>query len=127
MLVVNLSDVLAELSTAFADYERALIADDIATLNELFLDSPLTVRYGARASELQHSYQEIAEFRLKRGPVYTPRSIRNTRITTFGHHFGVANTEFVLENSGAIGRQSQTWIRTLNGWKIVSAHVSFGQ
>jgi hypothetical protein len=26
---------------------------------------------------------------------------------------------------GPVGRQSQTWVRTDQGWKIVSAHVSF--
>ena len=36
------------------------------------------------------------------------------------------HTEFHPDGSAQIGRQSQIWIRTDSGWKIVSAHVSFG-
>jgi hypothetical protein len=28
--------------------------------------------------------------------------------------------------SDKVGRQSQTWMRTAEGWTITSAHVSFG-
>jgi hypothetical protein len=38
---------------------------------------------------------------------------------------GVANVEYVPRGSDRVGRQSQTWMRTPDGWKIVSAHVSF--
>jgi hypothetical protein len=123
---VNDPEALAELTAAFAAYERALVGNDIAALNDMFWDSPLTLRYGARAHELLYSHAEIADFRLKRGAVDQRRTLRNTRIVTFGKDFGVANTEYVPAGSDRIGRQSQTWMRTADGWKIVCAHVSFG-
>jgi AtzH-like len=117
---------LAELTAAFAAYERALVGNDIAALNGMFWDSPLTLRYGTRAHELLYSHAAIAEFRRTRGAVDQRRTLRNTRIVTFGDDFGVANTEYMPAGSDKIGRQSQTWMRTSEGWKIVCAHVSFG-
>ena len=120
---VNLPEALAELTAAFQAYERALIDNDIEGLNRLFWDSELTMRYGVR--ELLYSHAEIAKFRRERGPIDQRRTLRNTRITTFGRDFGTANTEYIPHGSERIGRQSQTWARTPQGWKIVSAHVSF--
>lgn len=123
MLEVNIPEVLEELRQAFESYERALVDNDIEGLNSLFWDSELTLRYGVR--ELLYSHAEIARFRRERGPVDQRRTLRNTRLTTFGRDFGVANTEYVPHGSRKIGRQSQTWLRTAQGWKIVAAHVSF--
>jgi len=123
MLEVNIPEVLAELKEEFDAYEHALIGNDIEGLNRLFWDSPLTLRYGTR--ELLYSHAEIARFRIERGPIDQRRVLRNTRITTFGRDFGVANTEYLPAGSDRIGRQSQTWVRTGDGWKILSAHVSF--
>jgi len=123
MVDVNIPDVQAELEAAFACYEAALMANDIETLNRLFWESPLTMRYGV--AELHYSHEEIARFRRERGAVAQQRTLRNTRITTFGQDYGVANTEFIRQGAKRIGRQSQTWVRTDDGWKIVAAHVSF--
>jgi hypothetical protein len=120
---VNLPEAVSELTAAFEAYERALIGNDIEGLNSLFRESPLTLRYGVR--ELLYSHAEIAKFRRDRGPVDQRRTLRNTRITTFGRDFGTANTEYVPFGTERVGRQSQTWMRTPQGWKIVSAHVSF--
>jgi hypothetical protein len=120
---INLAEPLAELTAAFEAYERALIGNDIEGLNNLFWESPLTLRYGVR--ELLYSHAEIAKFRRERGPVDQRRTLRNTRLTTFGRDFGTANTEYTPHGSDRVGRQSQTWVRTDRGWKIVAAHVSF--
>ncbi len=124
---VNIPEVVEEVTAAFRRYETALVTNDLAVLDELFWDSPLTLRYGTRAHELLYGHAEIAEFRLKRGALDQRRTLRNTRIVTFGDDFGVANTEYVPAGSDKIGRQSQTWMRTAEGWKIVCAHVSFGR
>ena len=126
MMQVDLPEAVAELTAAFEAYERALTSNDIEAVNLLFRDSPLTMRYGTREHERHYSHAEIAAFRRRRGPVNQERVLRNTRITTFGRDFGVANTEYIVAGSDKIGRQSQTWVRTEGGWKIVSAHVSFG-
>jgi len=123
MVDIDTPKARAELEAAFAAYEAALLANDIEALNRLFWQSPLTLRYGVR--ELQYSHAEIADFRRRRGPINQRRALRNTRITTFGQDFGVANTEYLPHGSNRIGRQSQTWVRTDEGWKIVAAHVSF--
>jgi len=115
----------ADLVAAFESYERALVAGDIAMINALFWNDPRTVRYGTTDSERHYGYAAIAAFRTARGPIKQTRTLQNTKIVTFGD-WGVANTEFVMEGSSGVGRQSQTWMRTPEGWKIVSAHVSFG-
>jgi hypothetical protein len=120
---INLPETLAELTAAFEAYERALLGNDIEGLNNLFWESPHTMRYGVR--ELLYSHAEIAQFRRDRGPIDQRRTLRNTRITTFGRDFGTANTEYIPFGTERIGRQSQAWMRTAQGWKIVAAHVSF--
>ena len=126
MVEVNIPDVVSELVEAFKAYEEALTTNNTDKLNDLFWTSALTVRYGVRKAERQYSHAEIAEFRIKRGTVNQSRVLRNQRITTFGHDFGIAITEFLVAGSEKVGRQSQTWVRTERGWKIVSAHVSIG-
>jgi hypothetical protein len=126
MLEIDIPEVLSELVATFEAYEKALVTNDIETLNKLFWDSPATVRFGTRESERQYGQAEIAAFRIRRGAINQARTLQNQRITTFGRDFGIANTEYLTPGSDKIGRQSQTWVRTESGWKIVSAHVSFG-
>ncbi len=76
-------------------------------------------------NENLYGYQEIAAFRAARPSVGLLRSLSKTVITTFGHDLATANTLFMRQTvPGKVGRQSQTWVRTDHGWKIVSAHVS---
>jgi hypothetical protein len=126
MLEINVPPVLAELIAAFDAYEHALVSDDIEALNNCFWRSSATTRYGIRESERQYGHAAIAEFRIRHGALNQVRTLRNRQITTFGHEFGTASTEFVMAGSDRIGRQSQTWVRFDGVWKIVSAHVSFG-
>jgi hypothetical protein len=123
MVKVDDPMTVAEVTAAFHAYEAALLGNDIEGLNALFWDDPRTLRYGI--GELNYSYAEIAQFRRQRGPVNQARTLRNTRIKTFGRDFATADTEFIPQGSNRIGRQSQAWVRTDAGWKIVSAHVSF--
>jgi hypothetical protein len=48
-----------------------------------------------------------------------------TVITTYGRDFATANAEF--KRPTGTGRQSQTWVRTRDGWQVVAAHVSLLQ
>lgn len=123
MLEINLPDVLAEVQAAFARYEQALVTNDVAVLDELFWDSPHTLRYGA--TENLYGYAAIQAFRGGRSPAGLARTLRNTVITSYGRDMATANTEFVRETApGKVGRQSQTWMRTTQGWRVVAAHVS---
>ncbi|MBE9182683.1 oxalurate catabolism protein HpxZ [Oculatella sp. LEGE 06141] len=120
---INLAEVLAEVTAAFARYEAALVNNDVAVLDELFWQSPHTIRYGA--TENLYGYDAIALFRSSRSSQGLDRTLINTIITTYGEDFATANTEFRRNGSGRRGRQSQTWMRTPDGWRVVSAHVSF--
>jgi hypothetical protein len=119
---INIPEVVAEVTAAFERYEKALVSNDVAVLDELFWNSPHTLRFGV--TENLYGYDEIASFRKNRSPVNLERSLINTVITTYGRNFATANTEFQRQNSNRTGRQSQTWILTEEGWRIVSAHVS---
>ncbi|MFN0160276.1 MAG: oxalurate catabolism protein HpxZ [Burkholderiales bacterium] len=123
MQEINLPDVLAEVNAAFMRYEAALNANDVAVLDELFWKSPLTIRYGI--AENLYGHDEIAAFRSGRSPAGLTRTISRTVITTYGRDLATANTLFSRESAaGKVGRQSQTWMRTADGWRVVSAHVS---
>ena len=122
MLDINLPDVVAEVGAAFQRYEAALMANDVAQLNELFWRSPLTLRYGL--AENLYGHDAIATYRRERPPADISRTLAITVFATFGRDLATANTEFRRKASGQRGRQSQTWMRTRDGWRIVSAHVS---
>lgn len=120
---INIPEVLAEVTAAFERYERALVSNDVAVLDELFWNSPHTLRLGI--TENLYGHAAIASFRSARSPVGLARQLRNTVITTYGRDFGTANTEFLRGETPRIGRQSHTWLRFPEGWRIVAAHVSY--
>jgi hypothetical protein len=119
---INLPDVLAEVTAAFERYETALTSNDVAMLDELFWDSPHTLRYGV--TENLYGYDAIRAFRAGRAATGLQRELLRTVITTYGRDFATANAEFQRKGNGATGRQSQAWMRTPAGWRVVSAHVS---
>jgi hypothetical protein len=119
---INHPAVLAEVNAVFDTYEKALIGNDIAVLDELFWNSPLTLRYGA--SENLYGYKAIQAFRQGRAAGNLARTVTVRQVTTFGQDLAVTNIEFQRAGSDRIGRQSQTWVRMPEGWKVVSAHVS---
>jgi Protein of unknown function (DUF3225) len=119
---INLPEVLAEVTAAFARYETALVANDVTVLDELFWNSPQTLRYGV--GENLYGYDEIRAFRASRPSQGLARDLLRTVITTYGRDFATANVEFRRVNGDRTGRQSQTWMRTAEGWRVVSAHVS---
>lgn len=112
---------LAEVRAAFAAYEAALMADDVPAMDRLFHDAPTTVRYGV--GERLYGADAIRAFRMGRGGS-PQRVLERVEITTFGPDFAVANAEFRREGSDRLGRQSQSWVRFADGWKVVAAHVS---
>lgn len=122
MLRVNLPDVVAEVRAQFERYEAALVGNDVAVLDELFWDSPLTLRYGV--TENLYGYASICAFRAARPAQGLARTLLKTVITTYGRDLATANVEFLREGSTRPGRQSQTWLHTPQGWRVVAAHVS---
>ena len=120
---IDLPEIVAEVTAAFERYERALVSNDVAVLDELFHDHPRTVRYGA--GENLYGYDEIQRFRAARSPAGLMRALSRTVITTYGRDFAVASTLFSRASApGRIGRQTQTWVRRPQGWRVVVGHVS---
>ena len=120
---IDLPDVLAEVTEQFARYEKALVSNDVAVLDELFRADPRTLRYGI--AENLYGYDAIMAFRAARSPAGLMRRTAQTVITTYGRDTAVASTLFHRDSTpGRVGRQMQTWVRFAEGWKIVAAHVS---
>jgi hypothetical protein len=119
---INLPEIVAEVRRQFDRYNAAVDAGDAEALNGFFWSSENTVRLGH--GEHLFGYEEIAAFRSrqwKRGPV---RVLERAAITTFGRDFATTSALFRREDGGPTNRQSQTWARFPEGWRIVAAHVS---
>ena len=119
---VNLPEVVAEVTEILDRYEDALVNNKVDVLDDLFWDAPEVVRYGA--GETLYGIDQIRQFRASRPSAGLARTVTRTQITTFGRDFAVAHREFVRPPNPQPGRQTQTWVRTAAGWKVVSAHVS---
>ena len=120
---LNIPDVVAEVTAAFDRYEAALITNDVPVLDSLFWNDPRVIRYSL--FDNGYGFEAIMKARRARNNVDLRRRLMRTVVTTFGRDFATVNTEFKREDSGREGRQSQTWVRTAEGWKVVSAHVSW--
>lgn len=119
----NMPDVVAEVKAAFERYENALNANDVDVLDSSFWNDPRVIRYSLMDNA--YGFEAIHASRLSRQKTDLKRVLTNTIITTFGRDMATANTEFHRVESGRRGRQSQTWVRMPEGWRVVSAHVSF--
>jgi hypothetical protein len=120
-MMINDPALLAEVTAAFHAYEAALMADDVPAMDALFHDAPTTNRYGV--GEVLYGIEAIREFRKGRGGS-PQRRLGHVAITVYGDSFATIDAEFFRENSTRRGRQSQSWVRFADGWKVVSAHVS---
>jgi hypothetical protein len=114
-------EALAEVTAAFNVYETALLADDRAALDAMFVHSDRTVRYGV--AEVQYGIDEVRAFRALQAPF--ERTLLRTLITTYGRDVAIASTLFYRPDlPGQIGRQMQTWVRMDGAWRVAAAHVS---
>jgi len=121
---IDLPEVVAEVRAEFERYERALVSNDVATLDAIFHDDPRTIRYGG--TENLYGFRKIAAFRAARSPARLLRTLSKTVISTYGRDHAVASTLFHRKSApGKVGRQMQTWVRFAEGWRIVAAHVSY--
>ncbi len=119
---INIPEIVAEVRAAFDRYEVALNANDVAVLNELFWDSPHTIRFGL--GENLYGAEAIRGFRAARANTDLVRELAGTVITTYGRDFATASPLYRRLGSGKTGRQMQTWLRTQAGWRVAAAHVS---
>jgi hypothetical protein len=124
LMVVNDPDTVAELQALYPRYEQALVSNDVEALTGMFWDSPYVTRFGP--TESLYGIDEINAFRKGRSPANLARETKRLDIVTFGKDFAVVNLAFerVIDGKVTRGRQSQTWARLPEGWRIVSAHIS---
>jgi 1-carboxybiuret hydrolase subunit AtzH-like protein len=120
---LNIPEVVAEVTAAFNRYEVALTTNDVPVLDSFFWNDPRVVRFAL--FDNGYGFEVIMKARRARANVDLRRGLMRTVVTTFDRDFATVNTEFKREDSGREGRQSQTWVRTAEGWKVVSAHVSW--
>ncbi|WFF00064.1 AtzH-like domain-containing protein [Micromonospora sp. WMMD964] len=119
---IDRTDVVAEVTAAFADYERALADGDADRICGYFWDSERTVRFGL--ADHQYGLDEQRKWRAAQPPLPAGRRLVDPVITTFGPDLAVVTTRFGYAGAAATGRQTQTWVRLPVGWRIVTAHVS---
>jgi predicted small integral membrane protein len=124
LMVINDPETVAELKALYPRYEQALVSNDVETLTGMFWSSPFVTRFGP--TESLYGIDEINAFRKARLPANLAREARRLDIVTFGKDFAVINLAFerVIDGKVTRGRQSQTWARLPEGWRIVSAHIS---
>ncbi len=115
--------VMAEVAEAVEAYERALVGNDLGALGQWFWHDPRTLRYGA--GENLVGYAEIEAFRAARPAAGLAREVLSRHITTFGSAFATASQTFRRDGEARVGRQTQTWVRQAQGWRVVAAHVSW--
>ncbi|HTR96223.1 MAG TPA: AtzH-like domain-containing protein [Trebonia sp.] len=104
---------------AFWRYDAALLANDKAVLDELFLPGPETLRGDGRNLLVGHG--AISGFRSARAAIPT-RAIAalHVRVLAAGDVLIMARTAA----GAATGLQTQLWRRTEAGWRVAAAHVS---
>ncbi|NTF46130.1 oxalurate catabolism protein HpxZ [Agrobacterium rhizogenes] len=119
---INDAQLVEELTTACDAYEAALMNNDLELLDTLFWESPLTLRYGV--GENLYGIEAIRSFRKSRPGGSPQRQVLRREIVVLGDNVGLCNLEFQRVGGSLSGRQSQTWLRTSEGWKVVAAHVS---
>jgi hypothetical protein len=114
--------VVAEILAILDRYDRAIAANDLDALEEMFWRSDKTLRYGPNGSLYGHA--AISAFRRARNITGVERTRGRTVITAFGADFATANAEYTRPGLAGVTRQSQTWVRLPEGWRIVAAQVS---
>lgn len=124
MTRINAPAIVAEVTDFYLKYEKALGVNDVETLNYLFWDSPEALRFGI--TENLYGSEEIKAFRQSRSPVNILEMF-NLKVVTFEADMAAVTVEFrqVVDGIPRLGRQTQMWRKFPEGWKIVSAHVSY--
>ncbi|WP_426593319.1 AtzH-like domain-containing protein [Cellulomonas sp. McL0617] len=109
-----------DLQVAFDAYERAILADDLAVLDDSFAPGPSTLR-GDHAGLLV-GHDAIRAFRSGRGGV-APRTLDRieSRWLADDCWLIVATSRYV---GGGTGLQTQVWQLADGRWRITAAHVT---
>jgi Protein of unknown function (DUF3225) len=121
-LMDELEHAQAEVSDTFADYERALIANDIERMDAWFWDDDRVVRFGV--AERQVGFEAVRRWRATAPAVPASRRLLEQHVLALTPDVVCVDVVFESDEHVGHGRQSQVWQRFDNGWRIVRAHVS---
>jgi hypothetical protein len=123
-MTINDPEMIAELRALYSQYEKALVTNDAEKLIAMFWAAPHVMRFGV--SENLYGREELEAFRKGRPSANLARTVERLDIVSFGRDFASITLEFerITAEKTVHGRQSQTWVRIPEGWRIVAAHVS---
>lgn len=113
-------DIPDALFTAFDRYERAILDNDLAVLDELFAPGPGTLR--GDAAGLLVGHDAISAFRGVRGGV-PPREIERIEYRELAPDVALL-VSISRYRGGGTGLQTQIWERLDGRWLITAAHVT---
>ncbi|MFK4834960.1 AtzH-like domain-containing protein [Microbacterium sp. ZW T2_14] len=119
-VVPGAESVPGDLLAAFERYETAIVADDVAVLDETFAPGPDTLR--GDSAGLLVGHHAISAFRGTRGGV-APRSIERIEHRALGTDAALLVSVSRYAGGGR-GLQTQVWQRIDGAWRITAAHVS---
>ncbi|MFH8251694.1 AtzH-like domain-containing protein [Microbacterium sp. B2969] len=115
-----MAEIPDDLFTAFEDYERAILSNDLDALDAAFAPGPQTLR--GDAAGLLVGHDAISAFRGVRGGV-PPRTIERVEYRPLGRDAALlVSVSHYLE--GGTGLQTQLWERVDGRWLITAAHVT---
>lgn len=111
-----------EVLACFTAYEEALSVGDVAVMDSWFADDARTVRFGI--ADEQWGAEDVRRWRSMAPQVPAGRRLDETRVDLWTANLAMVTTLFRYPASVLVGRQSQTWLLTDAGWRIIHAHVS---
>jgi hypothetical protein len=123
VMQINDSNILEAVTAASDRYEAALLSNKLSVLDELFWQDSQVERVSAMDEQV--GIETIRAFRAARPIQGLARERLERRIVCFGDHSATVNIVFLRSSDGMIGRQSQTWVRFGEDWRIVFAHISY--
>jgi len=116
------SGLVREVLACFTAYEEALSVGDVAVMDSWFADDARTVRFGI--ADEQWGAEDVRRWRSMAPQVPAGRRLDETRVDLWTANLAMVTTLFRYPASVLVGRQSQTWLLTDAGWRIIHAHVS---
>jgi ketosteroid isomerase-like protein len=117
-----LTHAAAEVTAGSDAYEEALRRNDVNSLNAAFLHSDEVVRFGIR--DMQFGSVELLAWRAGAPAIDPRRRCLSRTVLALAPTVVAVDIVFRDGDEPLTGRQSQTWVRTADGWRIARAHVS---